>query len=125
MASCRHLSPAKPAEFLLGHANNGSAVQFRRSIVDFGIINPVVGIVEAPKQQDGQLSPLGLGKADDRFTYFGKRTHRDQGAVYCSEYQPIFCPQSSPGGWRRRIRTWLVVGLRCCGHGVRLGLVVR
>lgn len=120
-----NLSPAKSAELILGHACNGSTVHLRRSIIDFCISNPVVGVVEAPKQQNGQLSPLRLGKADDSFSYFGERTHGTKVPCAAQNASPIFCPQSSPGGWHQRMRTWLVVGLRCCGHGVRLGLVVR
>jgi hypothetical protein len=65
VASCYHSSPAKPAEFLLGHSNNGSRVHLSRSIIDLFIVNPVVGVIEAPKQQNGQFSPLRLGEADD------------------------------------------------------------
>jgi hypothetical protein len=44
-------------------------------MIDLFIVNPAVGVIQAPKQQNGQFSPLRLGEADDRFSNFRKRAH--------------------------------------------------
>ena len=92
MASYCHLPPAKPAEFLLRHANDCSRVHLYGSIIDLFIVNPIVSVIEAPKQQNGQFSPLRLGEADDRFSNFGERAHGFKLHCPSQNSSPIFWP---------------------------------